>query len=101
MFRAPRRSPETALASHKSAEKRARQDAKRRERNRNVRARTRTVLKNVREAIESGSGDPMARAREAESALRRAATKGVIPKRRASRLASRLARRAHKAATKS
>jgi len=89
------------LASHKSAEKRARQDAKRRERNRTVRARTRTVLKNVRDDLDAGTGgDPAARAREAESALRRAASKGVIPKRRASRLVSRLAKRANKAAKK-
>jgi len=89
------------LANHKSAEKRARQDAKRRERNRTIRARTRTVLKGVRDDLERGTaGDPQARAREAESALRRAATKGVIPKRRASRLVSRLAKRANAAAAK-
>jgi small subunit ribosomal protein S20 len=90
-------SPETvALANHKSAQKRARQDAKRRERNRTVRARTRTVLKSVREDLEKGAGDLVARVREAESALRRAATKGVIPKRRASRLVSRMAKRANR-----
>src|SRR5690606_26793499 len=86
-----------SLANHKSAEKRARQDAKRRERNRAIRARTRTVLKKVRQELESGAGDPQAQVREAESALRRAATKGVIPKRRASRLVARLARRANQA----
>lgn len=85
------------MANHKSAEKRARQDARRRERNRTIRARTRTVLKGVREDLEKGAGDLAARVREAESALRRAATKGVIPKRRASRLVSRLARRANDA----
>lgn len=85
------------MANHKSAEKRARQDAKRRERNRAIRARTRTVLKKVRQELESGAGDPQAQVREAESALRRAATKGVIPKRRASRLVARLARRANQA----
>lgn len=84
------------MASHKSAEKRARQDAKRRERNRAIRARTRSVLKGVREDLEAGTGDPAARVRQAESALRRAASKGVIPKRRASRLVSRLAKRANK-----
>lgn len=85
------------MASHKSAEKRARQDAKRRERNRTIRARTRSVLKGVREELEAGTGDLVARARQAESALRRAASKGVIPKRRASRLVSRLAKRANRA----
>lgn len=84
------------MANHKSAEKRARQDARRRDRNRTIRARTRTVIKAVRADLETGTGDGAARAREAESALRRAASKGVIPKRRASRLVSRLARRANK-----
>jgi small subunit ribosomal protein S20 len=82
------------VATHKSAEKRARQDAKRRERNRTLRSRTRTVVKALRADLESGAADVTQALREAESALRRAATKGVIPKRRASRLVSRLARRA-------
>ena len=82
------------MATHKSAEKRARQDAKRRERNRAVRGRTRTLVKTLRADLESGgAGDLEARFRGAEGALRRAASKGVIPKRRASRLVSRLARR--------
>lgn len=89
------------MANHKSAEKRARQDAKRRERNRAVRARTRSVIKAVRSDLESGSADPVARAREAEGALRSAASKGVIPKHRASRLVSRLAKRANQAVAKS
>ena len=90
------------MANHKSAQKRARQDAKRRDRNRTVRARTRTVLKGVRDDLEAGTAsDPVARAREGESVLRRAASKGVIPKRRASRLVSRLAKRANKSAKKS
>lgn len=96
MFRGPRSPEIDALANHKSAAKRARQDAKRRDRNRTVRARTRTVIKSVRADLEQGAGDPVARAREAESALRRAASKGVIPKRRASRLVSRLAKRANR-----
>ncbi len=89
------------MANHKSAEKRSRQNARRRERNRTVRARTRSVLKGVRADLETGSDDPAARARDAERALRRAASKGVIPKRRASRLVSRIARRANRAAAKS
>ncbi len=89
------------MANHKSAEKRARQNEKRRERNRTVRARTRSVLKGVRADLEAGTGDPAARARDAERALRRAASKGVIPKRRASRLVSRIAKRANKATAKS
>ena len=101
MFRAPRSPESDALANHKSAEKRARQNEKRRERNRTVRARTRSVLKGVRADLEAGTGDPATRARDAERALRRAASKGVIPKRRASRLVSRIAKRANEAAAKS
>ncbi len=94
MFGAPRSPEIDALANHKSAEKRARQNAKRRDRNRTVRARTRSVVRGVRADLEQGTGDLAVRAREAESALRRAATKGVIPKRRASRLVSRIAKHA-------
>jgi small subunit ribosomal protein S20 len=84
----------STVATHKSAEKRARQDVRRRERNRTIRSRTRSVVKQVRADLEGGTGDAQTRVREAESALRRAASKGVIPKRRASRLVSRLAKRA-------
>lgn len=83
------------MANHKSAEKRARQDAKRRQRNRAIRSEARTVVRKVRAELESGGAeDPQASVRRAESVLRRAASKGVIPKRRASRLVARLARRA-------
>jgi small subunit ribosomal protein S20 len=81
------------VARHRSAEKRARQDAKRRERNRTVRSRTRTLVKTLRVELERGGADLDAHLRAAEGALRRAATQGIIPKRRASRLVSRLARR--------
>jgi small subunit ribosomal protein S20 len=85
------------VATHKSAEKRARQDAKRRERNRTVRTRARSVVREVRAEIDAGASDLVSKLREAESALRRAAAKGVIPKRRASRLVSRLAKRVARA----
>jgi len=84
------------VARHKSAQKRARQDAKRRDRNRAVRARTRTVVKEARAEIEGGGGTVEQQLKQAERALRRAASKGVIPKARASRLVSRL----HKAAAR-
>jgi small subunit ribosomal protein S20 len=73
--------------------KRARQALRRRARNRQVRSRVRSAVKAVREAV--ASGEP-ARAREslrlAEGILRRAASRGVIPKKRASRQVARLAR---------
>ena len=88
------------LARHKSAEKRARQDVKRRERNRTVRTRTRGIVKALRAEIETGGAAVEGKLRSAEGALRRAATKGVIPKRRASRQVSRLAKAANRAKAK-
>jgi small subunit ribosomal protein S20 len=81
------------LAHHKSAEKRARQALKRQVRNRSVLRRTRTVVKGLREAIASGdSAKAGEQLRIAERELRKAASKGVVPKRRADRSVSRLAK---------
>jgi len=85
------------VANHKSAAKRARQDEKRRERNRGERSRVRSVVKGVREAADAGDAETARqRLHEAERTLRKAASKGVIPKQRASRKVSRLARRLNK-----
>ena len=84
------------MANHKSARKRARQTAKRRARNRHVRTGVRSALKVAREAVATGDAEKTPAAlREAESKLRRASSKGVIPRKRASRLVSRLARSAN------
>lgn len=83
-----------SVATHKSAVKRARQDKKRMERNRRSRSRVKSAVKTARKALETG--DPagaQAAVRGAEGVLRRAASKGAIPKKRASRKVSRLARR--------
>jgi small subunit ribosomal protein S20 len=57
-------------------------------------------VKAVREAIASGDRAAAAeRLREAEKALRQAATKGVLKKETASRQVSRLAKAVHKTAT--
>lgn len=88
------------MARHKSAQKRARQDLKRRERNRTIRSRTRGVVKTLRSELEAGAAGVVEKLREAESTLRKAATKGVIPKRRASRQVSRLAKAANRARAK-
>ena len=79
------------MANHKSAQKRARQTRVRTARNTDVKSRTRTVVRRFRTEAASGkaSTDDL---KAAESALRRAASKGVIPKRRASRLVSRMAK---------
>lgn len=98
MFRALSESGRNALAHHKSAKKRARQTLKRRARNRHVTTTLRTAVKQARTAL---AGDDPAAAktavRSAESHLRRAASKGVIPAKRASRQIARLARAAGRA----
>ena len=88
------------MAQHKSAEKRARQAERRRTRNRAVTSSLRTRVKAVREAIASGDkAGAAAKLRDAEKALRQAATKGVLKKETASRQVSRLAKAVHKAAS--
>jgi small subunit ribosomal protein S20 len=81
------------LANHKSAKKRARQTPRRQARNKGVRSRLRATLKRAREAVDGGADDAAERVRAAEGQLRRAASKGVIPAGRASRLVSRLHQR--------
>jgi len=89
------------MAQHRSAEKRARQAEKRRERNRAVRSRVRGSARAVHTALTSGD---LAAARErlgeAEKTIRRAASKGVVKKTPASRTVSRLAKAVHRASQK-
>jgi small subunit ribosomal protein S20 len=82
------------VANHKSALKRIRQNRKRAARNRHIRTGMRTVVKAFRTAVDSGD-EAVARERliAAEKSLRGAASKGVIPKARADRNVSRLAKR--------
>lgn len=81
------------MAQHKSARKRARQSQKRRERNRRVRSALKSATKKVRGALAAGDADAARKALPAaESLIRRAASKGVIPKKRADRQVARLAR---------
>ncbi len=81
------------MATHESAEKRARQAEKRRVRNRSVRSFVKTRVGRVRSALAEGDATRAAeQLRDAERALRKAASKGVIPKQRASRTVARLAR---------
>ena len=82
------------MANHKSAQKRIRQTERRRIRNKNARTRMRTIVKNFETAIESGDAEnSTTRFRAAEREIRKAATKGLIPRKRASRTVSRLAKR--------
>jgi small subunit ribosomal protein S20 len=81
------------VAYHKSAEKRNRQRPKRQLRNRLALGSMRTALKKARGALESKSTDAGALVKLAVVAIDKAVTKGVLPKRTASRLISRLTRR--------
>ena len=81
------------MATHKSAQKRARQALRRRARNRQVRSRVRTAVKEARAAVASSPREQAVELlRAAEGTLRKAASKGIIPKKRASRQVARLAR---------
>ena len=81
------------MANHKSAVKRIRQTERRRVRNKNVRSRMRTVVSHFQAAIKAADGENATdRFRAAESEIRKAATKGIIPRTRASRTVSRLAK---------
>jgi small subunit ribosomal protein S20 len=79
------------VANHKSAKKRARQTLKRADRNRNIRSRVKSATRSVRSAVAAGDAEKSDEAlRVAEGVLRRVASKGAIPKKRASRQISRL-----------
>jgi small subunit ribosomal protein S20 len=87
------------MPNHQSAKKRVRQNKKRRLRNRQAASTARTFIKKVRSALELNDA---AAAQEAlpgaVNALNRAASKGVIPKKQASRKISRLTLAVNKAA---
>lgn len=78
------------MANIKSAEKRNRQRLAIEARNRVVRGGARTAVKKARTAIAAGDPNAPELVRKAESALDRAATKGVIHENNASRRKSRL-----------
>jgi small subunit ribosomal protein S20 len=85
------------MANHASAEKRNRQRIKRTARNRAAKSTLRGAVKKARTTIKQGPADALSALKEAVSALDRAASKGTIPERRASRVKSRLARALTKA----
>jgi small subunit ribosomal protein S20 len=79
------------VANHKSALKRFRQTAKRRLANKHIKSTTRSLVRDARDAVEGKSTDTAQTAvRQAQAQLNRAASKGIIPKRRASRQVARL-----------
>jgi small subunit ribosomal protein S20 len=81
------------LANHKSALKRAGQSENRRMRNRSVKTRVKTVVKEVRQAVSENAGDSANTIfNAAQSTIDKAAKKGVLHKRTAARKISRLAK---------
>jgi small subunit ribosomal protein S20 len=85
------------MANHASAEKRNRQRIKKTAQNRAIKSALRTEIKKARAAVKAGPADATTNVRTAVSALDRAAAKGAIPSKRASRLKGRLAAALHKA----
>jgi len=85
------------MANIKSAEKRNRQKAAREARNRVVRGRARTAVKNARAAIENGEENAADLVLAAERALDKAASKGVLHNNNASRRKGRLYQALNKA----
>ena len=87
------------MANHKSAIKRARQTKKRTAVNKSRVSRVRTEVRKVEEAIKAGDKKAAATLlRTAESALKKAASKGITHKNAASRKVSRLNARIKKLA---
>jgi small subunit ribosomal protein S20 len=81
------------LANHKSAIKRARQNEMRRLRNKSVKTRVKSIVKDVRLSVdESPKEDALKKLDMAKSNIDRAAQKGVIHKKTASRKISRLSK---------
>ena len=82
------------MANHKQALKRHRQSLKANANNIHFRSMMKTAVKKVLAAEEKGKPAEVAvAARQAESMLAHVAAKGIIPKRRASRKISRMAKR--------
>ena len=81
------------MANHKSALKRARQNEIRRLRNKSVRTRVKSIVKDVRLSVSENSKEAALKKLEmAKSNIDRAAQKGVIHKKTASRKISRLSK---------
>jgi small subunit ribosomal protein S20 len=88
------------LANHKSAIKRHRQSLRRRARNQSIKSGIKTAIRKVRAAVAGNDGAQATSALDgAVPAIDKAASKGVIHKRAASRKVSRLMRAVHKLTT--
>ncbi|MEO7329293.1 MAG: 30S ribosomal protein S20 [Minicystis sp.] len=85
------------MANHASAVKRNRQRLKKTSRNRAAKSSLRTEVKKARAAMKDASKEAVVLVKAATSSLDRAASKGTIPAKRASRVKGRMARALHKA----
>ncbi|HMF58325.1 MAG TPA: 30S ribosomal protein S20 [Pyrinomonadaceae bacterium] len=88
------------MPNHKSAEKRMRQNEKRRDINRSNRSRLRTSVRKLREALSGGGEDVNRLLPETISTIDKAVQKGVLHRNAAARHKSRLTARANKATAK-
>ena len=81
------------MANHKSALKRARQNELSRLRNKAVKTRVKSIVKDVRSSVEgSSNGDVTAKLIAAQTLIDKASKKGVIHKKTAARKISRLSK---------
>jgi len=90
------------MATHKSAEKRNRQNIKANARNSSVKSTVKTAIKNVRDAVASGSKkEELLKAfKAAQKAIATSARKGALSAKTGSRYTSRLANLVNKGAGK-
>ena len=88
------------MATHKSAIKRAKQSEARRQRNRVVKTRVKSVVKEVRIALEKQSAEEAKTAlQNAVPVIDRAVSKGVLHHRTAARKIARLSKKVHALST--
>lgn len=88
------------MANHKSALKRAGQNQVRRMRNRTIRTRVKSVVKEVRQTVVAKPGEiPSEQVKHAQAVIDKAAKKGVLHKRAAARKISRLVKLANTVAS--
>ena len=80
------------MANHKSAKKRAKQSQVRRLRNRSTKTTLKNLEKSLRAAQESGADTKDELMRQTQSAIHKAAKKGILHKKTASRKISRLSK---------
>ena len=85
------------MANHKSAIKRARQNETRRLRNKTNKTRVKNVIKTTREAAGAVTEESQDKLREAMRVIDRAASKGAMHRKTASRRIARLSRHLFKA----